>query len=164
MRGIVNRAGVFEERDKAGRRKADKLTYVVAMEEGKLYQRIWSEGEDVCVRWIHDASGWFVCECVAWGRQLENIWNNYLAKYIAGLVILTFLCLDGYARDVTARYAKNFGAHQARARARVAAGGKNGKAEWWDSVMRILKRPYALVSLISQDRSDMGSCLRCPIF
>ncbi|CEL52113.1 DNA repair protein rhp42 OS=Schizosaccharomyces pombe (strain 972 / ATCC 24843) GN=rhp42 PE=3 SV=1 [Rhizoctonia solani AG-1 IB] len=51
---------------------------------------------------------------------------------------------DGYARDVTARYAKNFGAHQARARARMAAGRKNGKVEWWDSVMRILKRPYAL--------------------
>jgi hypothetical protein len=61
--------------------------------------------------------------------------------------VLIFGLLDGYARDVTARYAKNFGAHQARARARVAMGGKNGKAEWWDGVMRILKRPYALVSL-----------------
>ncbi|CAE6347867.1 unnamed protein product [Rhizoctonia solani] len=84
VRGFVNRAGLFERRDQAGKRKADKLMYVVAMEE------------------------------------------------------------DGYARDVTARYAKNFGAHQARARARIAAGRKNGKVEWWDSVMRILKRPYAL--------------------
>ncbi|CAE6519970.1 unnamed protein product [Rhizoctonia solani] len=84
VRGIVNRAGLFEQRDQAGKRKTDKLMYVVAMEE------------------------------------------------------------DGYARDVTARYAKNFGAHQARARARIAAGRKNGKAEWWDSVMRVLKRPYAL--------------------
>ncbi|KAJ1310087.1 hypothetical protein OPQ81_006835 [Rhizoctonia solani] len=84
VRGFVNRAGLFEQRDQAGKRKTDKLMYVVAMEE------------------------------------------------------------DGYARDVTARYAKNFGAHQARARARIAAGRKNGKTEWWDSVMRILKRPYAL--------------------
>ncbi|KEP54880.1 DNA repair protein rhp42 [Rhizoctonia solani 123E] len=84
VRGIVNRAGLFERRDQAGKRKTDKLMYVVAMEE------------------------------------------------------------DGYARDVTARYAKNFGAHQARARARIAAGRKNGKIEWWDSVMRTLKRPYAL--------------------
>ncbi|KAG8691889.1 hypothetical protein FRC11_006470 [Ceratobasidium sp. 423] len=73
VRGIVNRAGLFEQRDQAGKRRTDKLMYVVAMEE------------------------------------------------------------DGYARDVTARYAKNFGAHQARARARIAAGRKNGKAEWWDS-------------------------------
>ncbi|KAH7340573.1 hypothetical protein B0J17DRAFT_715779 [Rhizoctonia solani] len=73
VRGIVNRAGLFEQRDQAGKRKTDKLMYVVALEE------------------------------------------------------------DGYARDVTARYAKNFGAHQARARARIAAGRKNGKAEWWDS-------------------------------
>ncbi|CAE6536388.1 unnamed protein product, partial [Rhizoctonia solani] len=73
VRGIVNRAGLFERRDQAGKRKTDKLMYVVAMEE------------------------------------------------------------DGYARDVTARYAKNFGAHQARARARIAAGRKNGKIEWWDS-------------------------------
>ncbi|CAE6427304.1 unnamed protein product [Rhizoctonia solani] len=84
VRGIVNRAGLFERRDQVGKRKTDKLMYVVAMEE------------------------------------------------------------DGYARDVTARYAKNFGAHQARARARIAAGRKNGKTEWWDSVMRTLKRPYAL--------------------
>ncbi|QRW27093.1 DNA repair protein RHP42 [Rhizoctonia solani] len=84
VRGFVNRAGLFERRDQAGKRKAEKLMYVVAMEE------------------------------------------------------------DGYARDVTARYAKNFGAHQARARARIAAGRKNGKVEWWDSVMRVLKRPYAL--------------------
>ncbi|KAF8610433.1 Rad4-domain-containing protein [Ceratobasidium sp. AG-I] len=84
VRGIVNRAGVFEERDKAGRKKSNKLVYVVAMEE------------------------------------------------------------DGFARDVTARYARNFGAHVARARARVAAGGRHGKVEWWDSVMRVLQRPYAL--------------------
>ncbi|CAE6463034.1 unnamed protein product [Rhizoctonia solani] len=84
VRGIVNRAGLFEQRDQVGKRKTDKLMYVVALEE------------------------------------------------------------DGYARDVTARYAKNFGAHQARARARIAAGRKNGKVEWWDSVMRVLKRPYAL--------------------
>jgi hypothetical protein len=36
VRGIVNRAGVFEERDKAGRKKSNKLVYVVAIEEGKF--------------------------------------------------------------------------------------------------------------------------------
>ncbi|QRW00503.1 DNA repair protein RHP42 [Ceratobasidium sp. AG-Ba] len=83
IRGIVNRARVFEEH-KPGQAGANKLVYVVAMEE------------------------------------------------------------DGYARDVTARYAKNFAAKTAKARARVAAGGRGGKIEWWDSVMRILRRPYAL--------------------
>ncbi|KDN51607.1 hypothetical protein RSAG8_00152, partial [Rhizoctonia solani AG-8 WAC10335] len=86
VRGIVNRAGLFERRDQAGKRKTDKLMYVVAMEE------------------------------------------------------------DGYARDVTARYAKNFGAHQARARARIAAGRKNGKAEWWDSDAHSEKAIYAELS------------------
>lgn len=64
------------------------------------------------------------------------------------LATSTDICVsDGFARDVTARYARNYGAHVARARARVAAGGKHGKTEWWDSVMRILQRPYALVSI-----------------
>lgn len=36
VRGIVNRASVFEERDKAGRKKSNKLVYVVAIEEGKF--------------------------------------------------------------------------------------------------------------------------------
>ncbi|KAG9097692.1 hypothetical protein FS749_005727 [Ceratobasidium sp. UAMH 11750] len=84
VRGIVNRARVFEEQHKPGRKGANKLVYVVAVEE------------------------------------------------------------DGYARDVTARYAKNFAAKTAKARARVAAGGRGGKVEWWDSVMRVLRRPYAL--------------------
>ncbi|KAG8746562.1 hypothetical protein FRC10_004414 [Ceratobasidium sp. 414] len=84
VRGIVNRARVFEEQPKFGQKGVNKLVYVVAMEE------------------------------------------------------------DGYARDVTARYAKSFAARTAKARARVAAGGKGGKVEWWDSVMRVLRRPYAL--------------------
>ncbi|KAG8711078.1 hypothetical protein FRC09_020781 [Ceratobasidium sp. 395] len=85
VRGIVNRARVFEEQHKSGQKGVNKLVYVVAMEE------------------------------------------------------------DGYARDVTARYAKNFAAKTAKTRARVAAGGKGGaKVEWWDSAMRVLRRPYAL--------------------
>ncbi|KAG9103017.1 hypothetical protein FRC06_000465 [Ceratobasidium sp. 370] len=60
------------------------------------------------------------------------------------LVYVVAMEEDGYARDVTARYAKNFAAKTAKARARVAAGGKGGKVEWWDDVMRVLRRPYAL--------------------
>jgi hypothetical protein len=37
VRGFVNRAGLFERRDQAGKRKAEKLMYVVAMEEGVSY-------------------------------------------------------------------------------------------------------------------------------
>ncbi|KAG9127045.1 hypothetical protein FRC07_000881 [Ceratobasidium sp. 392] len=84
VRGIVNRARVFEDQHKSGQKGASKLVYAIAMEE------------------------------------------------------------DGYARDVTARYAKNFAAKTAKARARVAAGGRGGKVEWWDGVMRVLRRPYAL--------------------
>ena len=52
VRGIVNRAVVFEERDKAGRKKSNKLVYVVAMEEGKfIVSGVWPEkNKHACVR------------------------------------------------------------------------------------------------------------------
>ncbi|KDQ20907.1 hypothetical protein BOTBODRAFT_124782 [Botryobasidium botryosum FD-172 SS1] len=46
---------------------------------------------------------------------------------------------DGYLRDVTPRYAKQSGIGTAKNRA-----GKNGKKDWWESVLRILTRPYRL--------------------
>ncbi|GJE88546.1 Rad4-domain-containing protein [Phanerochaete sordida] len=46
---------------------------------------------------------------------------------------------DGYARDVTPRYAREFGAKVAK----MQHGGK-GKKEWWESVMRIVTRPFRL--------------------
>ncbi|THH10815.1 hypothetical protein EW146_g8256 [Bondarzewia mesenterica] len=46
---------------------------------------------------------------------------------------------DGYARDLTPRYAREYGAKVAKAQ----AGGK-GRREWWEKVVGILTRPYRL--------------------
>ncbi|EKM51642.1 uncharacterized protein PHACADRAFT_177064 [Phanerochaete carnosa HHB-10118-sp] len=46
---------------------------------------------------------------------------------------------DGYSRDVTPRYAKEYGAKVTK----MQQGGK-GKKEWWESVMRIITRPFRL--------------------
>ena len=47
---------------------------------------------------------------------------------------------DGYARDVTPRYAKEYGAKVVK----MQQGGK-GKKEWWESIMAMITRPYRLV-------------------
>ncbi|KAM5533626.1 hypothetical protein V8D89_012739 [Ganoderma adspersum] len=46
---------------------------------------------------------------------------------------------DGYARDVTPRYAREFGAKVAK----VQQGGK-GRREWWERICRMVTRPYRL--------------------
>ncbi|KAI0345889.1 Rad4-domain-containing protein [Trametopsis cervina] len=46
---------------------------------------------------------------------------------------------DGFARDVTPRYAKEYGAKTAK----MQQGGK-GKQDWWERVMAIVRRPYRL--------------------
>ena len=47
---------------------------------------------------------------------------------------------DGFARDVTPRYAREFGAKVAK----VQQGGK-GRREWWERICRLVRRPYRLV-------------------
>lgn len=49
---------------------------------------------------------------------------------------------DGYARDVTPRYALEYGAKVSK----VQQGGK-GKQDWWERVMTIVRRPYRLVRI-----------------
>ncbi|KAI0763653.1 hypothetical protein BD413DRAFT_495167 [Trametes elegans] len=46
---------------------------------------------------------------------------------------------DGYARDVTPRYAREYGAKVAK----VQQGGK-GRREWWERILAIVRRPYRL--------------------
>jgi xeroderma pigmentosum group C-complementing protein len=48
---------------------------------------------------------------------------------------------DGYVKDVTARYAKNYWSKTLKKRAGV----KSGRQEWWSSVLSPLARPYRLV-------------------
>lgn len=50
---------------------------------------------------------------------------------------------DGYGRDVTPRYAREYGAKVAK----VQQGGK-GRREWWERILALIKRPYRLVSLL----------------
>ena len=47
---------------------------------------------------------------------------------------------DGYCRDVTARYARDYGTKTSKAQ----LGGK-GRKEWWESVMSLVTRPYRLL-------------------
>ncbi|CCM04912.1 uncharacterized protein FIBRA_07109 [Fibroporia radiculosa] len=47
---------------------------------------------------------------------------------------------DGFARDVTPRYAREYGAKVAK----VQQGGK-GRKEWWERILNLVKRPYRLV-------------------
>lgn len=54
---------------------------------------------------------------------------------------------DGYARDVTLRYAKEYGAKTAK----IQMGGK-GRKEWWAFVMALMTRPFRLVRLFFGDR------------
>jgi xeroderma pigmentosum group C-complementing protein len=49
---------------------------------------------------------------------------------------------DGYGRDVTPRYAKEYGAKVAK----LQQGGANkNRKEWWDRITAIIRRPYQLV-------------------
>ncbi|WWC71011.1 uncharacterized protein I206_104964 [Kwoniella pini CBS 10737] len=47
---------------------------------------------------------------------------------------------DGYARDVTLRYTKNFGAKTSKLRVPA----KKDEPDWWEAVMGFLTRPYRL--------------------
>jgi xeroderma pigmentosum group C-complementing protein len=51
---------------------------------------------------------------------------------------------DGYAREVTVRYARNFAAKTMKLRVPV----KKDQEDWWSRVMRMLERPYRLVSRV----------------
>ena len=58
---------------------------------------------------------------------------------------------DGYARDVTPRYAVEYGAKVSK----MQQGGK-GKQDWWERVMTIVRRPYRLVSMQVDHPSSVG--------
>lgn len=51
---------------------------------------------------------------------------------------------DGFGRDVTPRYAREYGAKVAK----MQQGGK-GKKEWWERVMKMVTRPYRLVRILA---------------
>lgn len=50
---------------------------------------------------------------------------------------------DSFARDVTARYAKDYGAKVAKMQRSGGVG--NSRKEWWDRVVATVQRPYRLV-------------------
>ena len=61
---------------------------------------------------------------------------------------------DSYARDVTPRYAREYGAKVAKVQIgggggrRTGNGGKGKQQEWWEDVLEVVTRPYRLVGLI----------------
>lgn len=54
---------------------------------------------------------------------------------------------DGHARDVTVRYAKNFAAKTVKLR----VPSRKDKEDWWERVLKMLQRPYRLVSRVQLD-------------
>ena len=58
---------------------------------------------------------------------------------------------DGYAKDVTRRYAREYGTKVAKMQggSGVAAGGK-GRSTWWNHVLSLVRRPYRLVSCVNR--------------
>jgi xeroderma pigmentosum group C-complementing protein len=62
---------------------------------------------------------------------------------------------DGYARDVTPRYAKEYGAKVSKMR----QGGK-GKKEWWEHVLRMFTRPYRLVGQLFFSHGNISNLVR----
>jgi hypothetical protein len=56
---------------------------------------------------------------------------------------LTVPLLDGYARDVTLRYATQYGARTMKSR----LSSNRGQENWWLAIISLFKRPYQLVSI-----------------
>ena len=60
---------------------------------------------------------------------------------------------DGYARDVTRRYARDYAAKVAKVQGGSSApntgGGGKGRQAWWSSVLRLIERPYQLVGYLT---------------
>lgn len=76
------------------------------------------------------------------------------------VIRLTVPLLDGYARDVTLRYATQYGAKTMKSR----LSNNRGQENWWLAVIGLFKRPYHLVStfyrwfqplILSQNRDDV---------
>lgn len=55
---------------------------------------------------------------------------------------------DSFARDVTARYAKDYGAKVAKMQRSRGVG--NSRKEWWDKIVTMVQRPYRLVIQLDQ--------------
>ncbi|KAF8626005.1 hypothetical protein AX17_006728 [Amanita inopinata Kibby_2008] len=51
---------------------------------------------------------------------------------------------DGYARDVTRRYAREYSTKVTKAQGLAVAGGGKGQKLWWEGVLGIISRPYRL--------------------
>ena len=60
---------------------------------------------------------------------------------------------DGYARDVTRRYAHQYLSKVMKAQggSKQLARGKN-RIQWWEGVMGLVTRPYRLASVAHKDR------------
>lgn len=65
------------------------------------------------------------------------------------MVYVVALEEDGYARDVTRRYAKEFSAKVAKVQGGSSTIGNSGKSRkaWWERVISVVSRPYRLVRL-----------------
>lgn len=63
--------------------------------------------------------------------------------------MLYVICLeeDGFGRDITARYARDYTAKVSKVQA-VGAGPAGGRKEWWTRVVQCITRPYRLVCII----------------
>lgn len=53
---------------------------------------------------------------------------------------------DGFARDVTRRYARDYNTKVVKAQGGSGAANMGGRRAWWGHVLSIVHRPYRLVS------------------
>lgn len=79
----------------------------------------------------------------------SNISVNTGTKVENRMVYVLAFEEDGYARDVTRRYAKEYSTKVAKVQGGSSApnigGGGKGRQAWWDSVMNAIHRPFRLV-------------------
>lgn len=68
---------------------------------------------------------------------------------------------DGYARDVTRRYARDYNSKIAKYQGGSNAAHSGGKARqvWWEKVVGLVKRPYQLVSSLCCIIAQLSSCI-----
>lgn len=58
---------------------------------------------------------------------------------------------DGYAKDVTRRYAREYGAKVSKMQIQAGSGARK-RLEWWERITNLVRRPYQLVR--ARDRCD----------
>ena len=95
-------------------------------------------------RWLPvDPIRAFVNKRQIFDPSAENTFKNAVRQENR-IIYVVALEEDGFGRDVTARYAKDYTAKVAK----VQGVGIGKRKEWWNSVVQLVTRPYRLVCYV----------------